>query len=203
MHESAARSRVRRPRLVVAVAAAAAAALTAPFMWAPAPASAAEPAPAVVEQEAPTITAEQARQAHADFQAAGIPFEVIQTESGTSNLYHFPEGDFALAVPPEPGTVTPNLAVGGDSEGTYISFNNTDQRAIKTGATGALVIAIGALNPAVGIAAGLAVSIANEYIAGNGFCPSNDELWVYFTDGPTGPNYTQVVCRPVSHPGGG
>lgn len=85
----------------------------------------------------------------------------------------------------------------------YISFNNTDQRAIKTGTTGALVIAIGALNPAVGIAAGLAVSIANEYIAGNGFCPSNDELWVYFTDGPTGPNYTQVVCRPVSHPGGG
>lgn len=140
-------------------------------------------------------------------QAAGIPYDTIQTDTGTTNVYHFAEGDFALGVPTltavHPGVVTPNLATGWDGGQTYISFNNTDQRAIKAGTAYGLVAAITVLSPPMGVVAGFAVTVANEYIPGNGFCSGNDELWVYFSEGATGPNYSQVICRPVSYPGGG
>lgn len=58
--------------------------------------------------------------------------------------FQFDEGDFGLTVPPgppSPGTVSPNLATGWDGGMTYVSLNNTDQVAIRTGATGALVLA--------------------------------------------------------------
>lgn len=99
--------------------------------------------------------------------------------------------------------MSPNLATGWDGGMTYISLNNTDQVAIRTGATGALVLAITLLNPFVGALAGIAVSVASTYIGNNGVCGGNDELWIYFTDGATGPAYQQVICRPVSYPGGG
>lgn len=189
---------------------AAAAAITALTLssLAAAPATAADTAPApalaAAGATAPTITTQQVRDAHTAFQEAGIPFDVTTDDVGrTVNVYHFAEGDFGLVVPAAPGTISTQLAVGSDGEGTYISFNNADQRAIKNGTAYALVAAIGVLSPPMGVVAGFAVTIANEYVAGNGFCPGNDELWVYFTDGPTGPAYSQVICRPVSHPGGG
>ncbi|WP_157525297.1 hypothetical protein [Microbacterium yannicii] len=64
-------------------------------------------------------------------------------------------------------------------------------------------MAIGLINPDMGGVAAVAVAVANEYIAGNGFCPNGDELWIYFSECATGPNYPQVVCRPVSYSGGG
>jgi len=193
-------------------AAVAAAAFILPFTGGAA-ASAAEPVAAepataepTIEEQFAALTAEDYRQGHADLQAAGIPFDV--SEDGQTIVYHFDQGDFALPVPPaeltaEPGTVTPNVAVGWDGGQSYISFNNTDQVAVKRGLTGGLVGVISIISPPMGLVAGVATAMAGAYIDSRGVCPGNDELWVYFTDGPTGPAYQQVICRPVSYPGGG
>lgn len=149
------------------------------------------------------LTADEVRQAHQDFQAAGIPFDAVEDATGTVNVYHFPEGDFGLRVPPDPGTVSPAIGVGSDADGQYISFNHTDQIAIKNGSVTALLGAIALLNPGVGFAASVFVGWAGTYVNDQGACSGNDELWVYYTDGPTGPAYSHVICRPVSYPGGG
>lgn len=182
---------------------AAAAIIVSPFVAGPAMAASDFSAPAVSAVQAPRYTADQIRQAHADLQAAGIPFDVAEDSRGTVNVYHFPEGDFGLRVPAAEGTLTPMIGVGSDADGQYISFNHTDQIAIKNGVTTALIIAIGALNPVAGGIAGYLAGVAGTYINDRGACSGNDELWIYYTDGPTGPSYSQVVCRPVSHPGGG
>lgn len=185
-------------------AVAAVAALTlSPLAAAPATAAETAPAPESTDTVALGLTADQVRQAHKDFQDAGIPFDVVTSDAGTVNVYHFPEGDFGLVVPPEPGTLSAQLAVGSDAEGQYLSLNHTDQLAIKNGSTAALTLAITLLNPYVGGAVGVFTAIAGTYVNDNGMCPGNDELWIYYTDGPTGPAYSQVICRPVSHPGGG
>lgn len=186
-------------------ASAAAVAALALSSLAAAPATAAEVAP--VPQEAETaalgLTADQVRQAHQDFQNAGIPFDVVHSEAGTVNVYHFPEGDFGLRVPADPDDVTTMIGVGSDADGQYISLNHTDQLAIKNGSVAALTVAITVLNPAAGAAAAVITAVAGTYVNDNGMCPGNDELWIYYTDGPTGPAYSQVICRPVSYPGGG
>ncbi|WZH37353.1 MAG: hypothetical protein PIR02_01525 [Microbacterium enclense] len=168
-------------------------------------ATAADVAPAGDSGEASAfgLTVDQVRQAHADFQTAGVPFDVVRSEGRVVNVYHFPEGDLGLVVPPQAGAAIPALAVGSDGEGQYISLNHTDQVALKTGATSALAIAIGVLNPDVGLAVGALLNMANIYVGNNGMCSGNDELWVYYNDGPTGPSYSQVICRPVSYRGGG
>lgn len=174
-----------------------------PFVAAPAIAADTSTVSETAAQTPPTYTADQIRQAHADLQAAGIPFDAVEDAKGVVNVYHFPEGDFGLRIPSEPGTLTPMVGVGSDGDGQYISLNHTDQIAIKTGATSALIIAIGALNPVAGGIAGYIAAVAGTYVNDRGACSGNDELWIYYTDGPTGPTYSQVVCRPVDYPGGG
>jgi hypothetical protein len=207
VHATASRSLGRRAWWSLS-AAVAALTLTATALSAPAPASAAEPAPTPTTTDAfASISADDLRQGIADIKAAGIPYTATNGENGTFYVFHFPEGDFGIAEPPSApatGTVTPQLYAGWDGDESYISFNQTDQIAIRNGATAALVLAITVLNPVVGSLAGVFVAFAGTYIANNGACPGNDELWIYYTQGlDGGPNYTQVICRPVSYPGGG
>lgn len=202
MHTARSKPSIGR-QWIAAAAIAAAAVVAVPFAGAP-PASAVETTPVV--ESGVIITPQGVLDGIEDIKAAGIPYTMSQGESGAVITFHFEQGDFALAVPTvgtSSGTVSPNLATGWDGGMTYISLNHTDQVAIQTGATGAMVVAITLLNPVVGALAGLAVSVAGTYIGNNGMCPSNDELWIYFTEGATGPNYQQVICRPVSYPGGG
>lgn len=158
------------------------------------------------------ITAAELHQGIADIKAAGIPYEVFVREDGTDFIvFHFAEGDLGLNIPEKadatvtsPGVFTPKFAVGSDGEGNYISFNHTDQVAIRNGTTAALVAAIAIISPPVGVIAGILVAWAGTYTADNGNCPGNDELWVYYSQGIDGnPLYEKIVCRPVSYPGGG
>jgi hypothetical protein len=166
---------------------------------------AAETAPAAEVSTTVTLglTDSQVRQAHRDFQDAGIPFDAADNDGVTVNVYHFPEGDLGLVVPPGPGTISTRMAAGSDAQGQYLSLNHTDQLAIKNGSTAALTLAITLLNPAVGGAVSVFTAVAGTYMNDNGICPGNEELWIYYSDGSAGPAYSQVTCRPVSHPGGG
>jgi hypothetical protein len=202
MQKTITTARSRRGRWAVAAAAVAALGL-APFAASPAQAAEVAPAPEMKTESTLGLTADQVREAHADFQAAGIPFDVVEDAYGMVNVYHFPEGDFGLRVPADPDEVTTKIGVGSDADGQYISLNHTDQLAIKNGSVAALTVAITALNPAAGAAVAVVTAVAGTYVSDNGMCPGNDELWIYYTDGPTGPAYSQVICRPVSYPGGG
>lgn len=213
MSATSATSLGHRRRWAVTTAAVAAT-LTAVSLTAapPATASAAErPEPQRVQEDA-TVTAAELRQGIEDIKAAGVPYEVTTKEDGTEFIvFHFEEGDLGLnipgtgsATPADPGTVSPNFAVGSDSEGNYISFNHTDQVAIKNGTVTALLAGITLLSPPVGVIASVLVSFAGTYTNNNGTCPGNQELWVYYSQGIDGnPLYEKIVCRPVSYPGGG
>ncbi|WP_341580072.1 hypothetical protein [Microbacterium schleiferi] len=168
------------------------------------PASAAEPTLDEQLQTVSELTAADWRMSHEELQAAGVPHRIVQIDDGSFVQYSFDEGTIALPVVAEPGQVTPQLAVGSDADGTYISFNNTDQVAIRNGTAAGLAAVICVISAgAACIFASVAVAVAGSYLGSNGVCPGNDELWIYFQEGVTGPNYTQAVCRPVSYPGGG
>ncbi len=212
MSATSATSSGHRKRWAVTTAAVAAS-LTAGTLFAAPPATAATPEPATQRtQEGATVTAAELRQGIEDIKAAGIPYEVTTKEDGTEFIvFHFEEGDLGLNIPgtgstapADPGTVSPNFAVGSDSEGNFISFNHTDQVAIKNGTVTALLAGITLLSPPVGVIASVIVSFAGTYTNNNGTCPGNQELWVYYSQGIDGnPLYEKIVCRPVSYPGGG
>jgi hypothetical protein len=204
----------RRERWTVATAVVAASLTAASVTLAPpATAAAIDDTETRMIEQGTQVTAAELRQGIDDIKAAGIPFEITTKDDGTEFIvFHFEEGDFGLNVPgtgagasaAQPGSVQPNLVVGNDSEGNYISFNHTDQVAIRNGATAALLAAIAVISPPVGVVAGILVAWAGTYIADNGACPGNQELWVYFSQGIDGnPSYDKIVCRNVSYPGGG
>lgn len=147
--------------------------------------------------------------AAAQAELASVPHETVRSESGEEGIrYTFPEGQFVLPASQASSggevSLSPVIGTGWDGGETYISFNHTDQLAIKNGANAALTVAICAFGPVAGVIATVAAAAAGTYTSSKGICPGNNELWVYFSQRIDGnPSYSRTVCRPVSYPGGG
>lgn len=145
-------------------------------------------------------------QAHAELEAFAASSEV-QVQNGTEVVrYTFDGGEQFVLATPQPtdlgDAITPMIGGGTDSRGQYISFNATDQSAIIAGGAAVASGLICLAGPAACVIAGVLVAVSTTYLA-DGACPGNQELWLYFEQGPVEPIVTYVVCRPVSNPGGG
>lgn len=80
---------------------------------------------------------------------------------------------------PSDAEANPALSGGTWSGGFYVKFNNTDQKAIISGATlllGAAICAIPAVGWVACTAVGLILVIANTYLTERGICTNNRQL---------------------------
>lgn len=129
------------------------------------------------------VTGEMVTAAISQFEAAGFESSVSFKDGALVKTFDLGYG-MKIGLSEElaktsPGQVVPMIGGGFQSGGVYITFNNTDQRAIATGAGIFLGAAICAI-PAVGwVACGFTAAIigtATVYLNTRGICPNNRVL---------------------------